>query len=265
MAGSGTAQLRTTGAMVLAVEQPRRRVPGRRGGAGPRRVRRQLRHRRGRDAGAGRRVRLRQVDDRPRRSPSSPPPTSGSVVLDGTELVGCSTTDACGPLRPRFQMIFQDPVVVAQPTPRGPRHRRRAAARCGASTSQARWRRQVHEILDAVGLDADERRQPAARASSPVVRRSASASPGRSCSRPRLLVCDEPVSSLDVSVQAQIINLLASMQGALRPDDAVHRPRPGRGQERQRPAGRDVPRQAVRDRRRRRRLRPRRPIRTPRR
>ena len=144
-----------------------------------------------------------------------PPPKSGRVILDPgsdkeVDLTGLSGS-ALRAARPRLQMIFQDPISSLNP-------RRRISDIVGEGLEirspnglGPEGRDRVEEVLLAVGID------PALAASHRPHQFS-----GGQCQRisiaralavsPEILICDEPVSALDVSVQAKILNLLEDMK-----------------------------------------------------
>lgn len=136
------------------------------------------------------------------------PPTSGSVRFAGRELVGLSRREL-RPLRRQIQMIFQDPFASLNP-------RKRIGQIIGdpmelhGLASGADVRRQVQDLLGRVGLQAEHYNRYPHEFSGGQRQRIGIA---RALAlRPRLIVADEPVSALDVSVQAQIINLLEDLQ-----------------------------------------------------
>jgi len=134
-----------------------------------------------------------------------PPPTSGSVIFQGQQLTTLDPA-AMRAARTQMQIIFQDPISSLNP---------RRKVREIVAEPLAVWKRgtkaereaRVDRLLEEVGIDP---------------RRAAESQPhqfsGGQCQRisiaralvldPTLIICDEPVSALDVSVQAQVLNLL---------------------------------------------------------
>ncbi len=136
-------------------------------------------------------------------------PTAGKVVFDGTDLTALDG-EALRLMRRRLQLIFQDPIASLNP--------RRCIGDIVAEplviagvADRGERERRVRDVLSAVGLDPDL-----------VWRRLPHEFSGGQCQRvciaralilePELVICDEPVSALDVSIRAQILNLLEEMK-----------------------------------------------------
>ena len=154
-------------------------------------------------------------------------PTSGSVRFDGRDLLTASRGELRS-LRRDMQIIFQDPVasldprfrvedIIAEPLiihggdPReGHDFSRARNSRVDTASSDSGVRARVAELLRAVGLDESALRRYPHEFSGGQRQRIGIA---RALAlRPKFIVADEPVSALDVSVGAQIVNLLAQLQ-----------------------------------------------------
>lgn len=133
-------------------------------------------------------------------------PTSGTIVFDGQDISNMKRREV-RPLRRHMQMIFQDPYASLNP-------RHTVAQIIGAPFrvhgTEGEIKSQVQDLMDRVGLNPEHYNRYPHEFSGGQRQRIGVA---RALAlRPKLIVCDEPVSALDVSIQAQILNLLEDLQ-----------------------------------------------------
>jgi len=137
--------------------------------------------------------------------------TAGKVIFDGTDVLELSKRDMRR-FRKRMQIIFQDPYASLNPREKVRTVIGHALALHGIGTPESRSERAV-QLIEQVGLSADQldrfphefsggQRQRIGIARALAV-------------NPEFLVADEPVSALDVSIQAQVINLLSDLRDQL--------------------------------------------------
>lgn len=137
--------------------------------------------------------------------------TAGSIIIDGVEI-GAKSQSALRKTRPTMQMVFQDPQACLNP-------RMTVAGIIGepldehTDWTKAKKLERIYELMDAVGLNRTfANRYPHAFSGGQRQRIGIARALALN---PKFIVCDEPIAALDVSIQAQVVNLLEELQDRL--------------------------------------------------
>ena len=138
-------------------------------------------------------------------------PTAGSITFDGVELTTLNA-EALRKARREIQMVFQDPYASLNPRHTVEKILEEPLIVHGMGDSQER-KKKVHEYLEIVGLSAYHAKRYPHQFSGGQRQRIGIAR--ALMTNPKLIIADEPVSALDVSIQAQVLNLMQKLQDDL--------------------------------------------------
>lgn len=138
-------------------------------------------------------------------------PTDGKIIFEGTDIARLSQKEL-GPYRKDMHMIFQDPYASLDPRMTVSEIIEEAMGN-DDTLDPTKKRERVLELLNLVGLNSDHASRYPHEFSGGQRQRVGIA---RSlAANPKFIICDEPISALDVSIQAQVVNLLKNLQKQL--------------------------------------------------
>lgn len=140
---------------------------------------------------------------------------SGSIIADGNDICRCSEKELRKLRGKLFSMIFQDPMTVLDPSMSIGRQIDEAVEHANPELSRAQRKEQVLKLMGLVGIEHAEERYRLCPYNFSGGMRQRSVMAMALAGNPRILLADEPTTALDVTIQAQIIDLLRDIQKEL--------------------------------------------------